>query len=104
MMLTIKDVISNLTYLTKESGVGEDSYILIDWHVPAHYDMNNEEFEKAVREIDPTFNVYTPVYEALCDYSEKQTLPATQTLIMLADALENHPELSSISRAIRKAI
>lgn len=104
MMLTIKSVIENLTYLTKESGVGEDSYILIDWHIPAHYEMTNEEFEKAVREIDPSFNVYTPVYEALTEYAEKSTLPAVQTLIMLADALESHPELSSISRAIRKAL
>jgi hypothetical protein len=104
MMLTLKAVIENFNYLLKESGVTEDSYILLDWHIPAHYDMDNQEFEKAVREIDPQFNVYTPVYEALSDYSDKVSLSDMKTLITLADALQDHPELSSISRAIRKVI
>ena len=61
-MLTIKEAIENLTYLAKESEVGEDSYILMDYHIPAHYDMTNAEFNRAVNAIDPNYDKKFPFY------------------------------------------
>lgn len=107
-MLTIKELIENLTYLTKESGVTEDSYILIDWHIPAHYDMTNEEFQMAVNEIDPDFELYGFVEDKLKAWKENNPNPANKTLLALAHAIEPHldeyPELRSIAEAIRRAV
>ena len=107
-MLTIKEVIQNLTHLAKESGVGEDSYILMDYHIPAHYDMTNAEFLRAVNAIDPGYDIYDFVANKFEDYAKQDREPAEKTLLALAKAIEPHldeyPELRSTAEAIRRAI
>lgn len=107
-MLTIKEVIQNLTYLAKESEVGEDSYILLDYHIPAHYEMTNAEFLRAVNAIDPGYDMYDFVANKFEDYAREDRVPAEKTLVALANAIEPHlneyPELRSIAEAIRRAV
>lgn len=107
-MLTIKEAIENLTYLAKESEVGEDSYILLDYHIPAHYDMTNAEFVRAVNAIDPGYDMYDFVVTKFWDYAKEDREPAEKTLLALAKAIEPHlneyPELRSIAEAIRRAV
>lgn len=100
-MLTIKEAIDNFNYL--KDTYGEDTPVFMDWHIPANYGMTNGQFRKAVNQIDPDYDIYEFVEEKFRDLSSATDVNY-KTLEFIADTLENHPRLHSISEAIRRVI
>lgn len=99
-MATIQNAINNLKFFAEKTSY--DNPILYDFHIPEMYGMSKEEFQNALKIIDPNFDIYLPIE---MKFAKFETPEATDDLLeLIASALEKDPRLSPISEAIRKVL